>query len=267
MLCLTHHVMQQKKRLSFCLLSSLAVASLAGLVGCASSDTDPGSDIDDYIRGIGELPSAEPKLLPGEATPAERRGDYSCVRQDLEETRQYDRIVAYAANSDSLWPGAIISGNSVGEGQFTPVVLDRAPLDVSISLENLAGKKSAHLDTPSLSTLRDAMGDILSSTVTGATAANLFSEIEQVHSKEQLSLAVGAGVGRLPLAARQRRGQLRLLQGVDQEPLPRALHAVLLHRRHGSPRRARAPSSTRRSTSTRSGRRSPATARPSTSRR
>src|SRR5689334_24333772 len=79
-------------------------------------------EIDEYVRTLPYLPIEEPAVTSGAATEAVRDGDYSCTTENLKETRQYDRIVAYAANSDSLWPGAIISADSVVSGLFTQVV-------------------------------------------------------------------------------------------------------------------------------------------------
>src|SRR5690606_22773748 len=107
------------------------------------------------------------------------------------ETRQLDRIVAYAAGSDSLWPGAIVSADSVVSGLFTQVVLPRAPATISVSLENLAGTKKATIEEPSLSTYREALAGVLSSEITGSTPANIYSEIEEVHSQQQLDMALG----------------------------------------------------------------------------
>jgi thiol-activated cytolysin len=118
-------------------------------------------------------------------------GDYQCTSQNLQETRQYDEIVAYAANSDSLYPGAILSADSVLTGLFTQLVLPRAPETISVSLENLAGGKSATVATPSLSSYRDALSSILDTEITGSTPADIYSEIEQVHSEEQLNMALG----------------------------------------------------------------------------
>src|SRR5205814_9610117 len=61
------------------------------------------------------------------------------------------KIVAYAANSESLWPGAIVRGDSVYTGLFTQIVLPRKPMTYSISLGNLNGAKSATMAKPSLS--------------------------------------------------------------------------------------------------------------------
>jgi thiol-activated cytolysin len=187
----------------------LAVAAFALLpTGCAADlgadpldDADQAALIDAYIRGLPYLPASPPAVEEGAASAPAREGDYQCVTQDLRETRQYDKIVAYAANSDALWPGAMVAGDSVYTGLFTQMALPRAPLTVSISLENLAGSKSAELAEPSLSAFREAIGDILTAEVDGATPANLYSEIEQVHSEEQLALALGAEVSWLGSSA------------------------------------------------------------------
>ncbi|MGE5180583.1 MAG: thiol-activated cytolysin family protein, partial [Acidobacteriota bacterium] len=121
----------------------------------------------------------------------QRDGDYQCTTTNLQETRQYDQIVAYAANSDSLYPGAIVSADSVLTGLFTQIVLPRAPETISVSLQNLGGTKQATIDSPSLASYRDAVSQILDADVTGSTPADIYSEIEQVHSQEQLDMALG----------------------------------------------------------------------------
>lgn len=158
-------------------------------VGGAPSPTD--TDIDTYIAGLPLLPVDPASIQMGTASAAERDGDYSCTTQNLKETAQYDKIVAYAANSDSLWPGAIVDAASLDSGLFTQIVMPRAPATFSVSLENIAGKKSATLKAPDLSSYRDALTGILQNDITGSTAADISSDIEQVHSEEQLNLALG----------------------------------------------------------------------------
>jgi thiol-activated cytolysin len=192
-------------------IPSAALLAGLGLAGCTAAIDEPVGDdaptrderaaIDEYIRGIGTLPADAPQVVEGQTSPPERQGDYSCTRQDLSETRQHDKIVAYAANSETLWPGAIVRGDSVYDGLFTQVVLDRRSLAFSVSLENLVGGKSAIMERPSLSAYREALGDILSSEIDGATPANIYAELEEVHSHEQLSLALGASVSWLGSAA------------------------------------------------------------------
>lgn len=149
------------------------------------------AEIDEYVASLPYLAVAQPSVSEGTPSPEQREGDYSCSRQNLQETRQFDRVVAYAANSDSLYPGAIIGADSVVSGLFTQVVLPRAPETISVSLENLAGTKQAVVAAPSLSSYREALSSILDAEITGSTPANLYSEIEEVHSEQQLNMALG----------------------------------------------------------------------------
>jgi thiol-activated cytolysin len=184
-----------------------ASAALVLLFGCTSNlETDvpitgDADAIDAYLRSLPYLPAEEPGVAQGDRSAPEREGDYQCVTQNLAETRQFDRIVAYAANSDSLWPGAIVAGDSVYSGLFSQIGFERRPLTISVSLENLAGAKSAVLAQPTLASYREAVAGILDSEIIGATPANIYSEIEQVHSEEQLALALGANVAWLGSAA------------------------------------------------------------------
>jgi thiol-activated cytolysin len=187
----------------------ILAASLSVHFGCASDvgpapeETDEARErrIDELIGSLGELPADPAQVVEGPASDEYASGDYQCIRQNLRETRQYDKIVAYSANSESMWPGAIVRGDSVYTGLFTQLVFDRAPLEISISLENLAGGKSMTMPSPSLSNYREAVSQVLDSEITGATPANIYAEIEQVHSQEQLTLAMGASVSWLGSAA------------------------------------------------------------------
>jgi thiol-activated cytolysin len=177
--------------LALALVPLTACSAEIGGGGVADDEMDR---IDDYIRALPYLPADEPAVAEGAVGDPERQGDYQCTSQNLSETRQYDKIVAYAANSDSLWPGALVGGDSVYTGLFTQIVMPRRPETISVSLANLGGAKSAVLENPSLSSYRDAVTGILDAEITGATPANIYSEIEQVHSQTQLSLALGAEV-------------------------------------------------------------------------
>src|ERR1043165_2253637 len=150
--------------------------------------------IDDYIASLPYLAVDDAAVEMGDPTAAHPDGDYSCTTQNLKETRQYDRIVAYAANSDSMYPGALISADSVNTGLFTQIVLPRSPSTISVSLENLGGTKQAKIDVPSLSAYREALSGILDAEITGSTPGNLYSEIEEVHSEKQLNMALGVQV-------------------------------------------------------------------------
>jgi len=160
-----------------------------------------GPAIDDYLDTQPKLPTSPPLVIEGLRSAPQDDGTYSCSTQSFKETRQFDKIVAFVTNSESLWPGALVAGDSLYEGLFTQVVLPRRPINMSVSLENLDGAKSDLLEEPSLSSFREAVTEILAAKVTGATPANIYSEIEQVHSDKQLSLALGAELSWLNSAA------------------------------------------------------------------
>jgi thiol-activated cytolysin len=171
--------------------------TVLGLVSaCSSAQPEPArtptqTKIDDYIASLPYLPVAATSVDEGTPSAPQPDGDYSCTTQNVKETQQYDRVVAYAANSDSLYPGALLTADSVLTGLFTQVVMPRAPQTISVSLENLGGTKQAQVKDPSLSSYRDALAGILDSAITGSTPANIYSEIEQVHSENQLNMALG----------------------------------------------------------------------------
>jgi thiol-activated cytolysin len=157
-----------------------------------SGEASAREQINAYIAGLGTPQSPSDDVVEGDVESGQVSGDYMCSTQNMQQTQQFDQIVAFASNSGSMFPGAIVGIDSVHTGLFTPKVFDRAPLTISASLEGVVGGSvSATLEKPSLSTFREAMGEILDQNVVGQTAANVYSQIEEVHSSEQLSFALG----------------------------------------------------------------------------
>lgn len=171
---------------------------LLALAACSSdSPTVEESDhpIDQLIAGLGKLPLADAKRVEGPPGSPAADGDYQCVKTPVEEVRQYDQLLGQLSVGDVLWPGSLLRGDSVYSGRLTPIVLPRAPLEFSVSLESLGGgARSANLASPSLSSYRDAVGQILAQQVSGSTPARISAEIEEVASEEQLAVALGASV-------------------------------------------------------------------------
>ena len=164
--------------------------------GDAPTPSGEHDEINAYIAGLGTPDSPAPETVEGDPGTPEASGDYTCTRTNLQETEQFAEIVAFAANSGSMFPGAIVGGRTIETGLFTPRVLDRAPVTFSASLEGVVdGAVSATLDQPTLSSFRDAMGEILGQEIVGNTPADIHSQIEEVYSHEQLGLAVGLNVG------------------------------------------------------------------------
>ena len=161
----------------------------------STGEPDGNSDIDEYIFALGTLELPASDLEEGVAGAPVENGDYVCSTTNMLETKQFDKIVAFANNSGTLYPGAMIGGTTLSDGTLTPKVFDRAPLTFSASLEGvLDGDVSATMESPSLSEFRESMADILDANIIGNTPANIAYEMSEVHSSEQLSLALGLDV-------------------------------------------------------------------------
>lgn len=190
---------------------SRAVVFLLCSAACASNAPPPTVDtsdnaIDQLFAGIGTLPVDEPHRIAGMAQPPVADGDYQCVDTPIDEVRRFDQLLGQISVGDVLWPGSMLRGDSVYSGQLTPIALARAPLTFSVSLESLgSGSRSAQLAAPSLSSYRDALGQILAQEISGATPARISAEIEEVSSEQQLAAALGASVN-APLVANVKAG-------------------------------------------------------------
>ncbi len=184
--------------------------SLLLVTACTAADApivveESDDPIDQLFASIGTLPVEAPRRIEGAAGPPRTDGDYQCVTTPIDEVRQLDQLLGQLTVGDVLWPGSIVRGDSVASGQLAPLVLPRAPLTFSVSLENLNGSRSATLPTPSLSTYRDAIGGILAQGVDGATPARVYAEVEEISSADQLAVALGAS-GSAPLVGTVKAG-------------------------------------------------------------
>jgi len=104
----------------------------------------------------------------------------------------FDTHILLDPTSDVIWPGGLLDGNTIRTGSYVPIVTKNRPLTISISLENIWGKKSRLVEDAKLSTVRDAVGEILAQNVNGSTPAKVSFTITEVHSEEQLKVALGA---------------------------------------------------------------------------
>ena len=162
--------------------------------------------IDQLFAALGALPVEAARRVEGTPGAGVTDGDYRCIDTPIDEVRQYDQLLGQLAVGDVLWPGSMLRGDSVHSGRLTPLVVERAPLTFSVSLESLGGGgHSATLPSPSLSSYRDAIGKLLAQQVSGSTPARISAEIEEVASEEQLAVALGAAVS-APLVATVKAG-------------------------------------------------------------
>jgi thiol-activated cytolysin len=162
------------------------------LLACEKNKIDP-QEFNELVKALSYLDQPEEIPVPIEievVDSSEASGDYVCSVKRYKAAPGYDEMFLMDPTTDVIYPGAIIKGESIPTGEYIPIVADRKPMTISVSLQNIAGSPSRTVEEPKLSSVRDALNDILSADVTGATPAKISFEIENVYSEEQLSLAV-----------------------------------------------------------------------------
>ncbi len=171
---------------------------LAFLLCACQKDDDVGSTnqtFDEGVRSLSFLDQPEPMDEPKELEVVEEpniEDGYECSVKSYEAAAEYNEMLLLDPASDVIYPGAVIVGESIATGEYIPIVAARKPLSLSVSLQNIEGSPKATIEDPSLSNVRVAINEILSSNVTGGTPAKVSFEVEEVHSQSQLSLALGA---------------------------------------------------------------------------
>jgi len=135
-----------------------------------------------------EIPA--PELLSEEDP--ERDLDYECTVRRYKAAPGFDEMLALDPSTDVIYPGAMLKGESIPTGEYIGINGGRAPITLSISLENINGSASVEIDEPDLDGVRNGLNELLNQGVNGATPAELNFTVEEVYSEEHLDIALGA---------------------------------------------------------------------------
>jgi len=150
------------------------------------------SSIDSYIKNAKEpIQAMESDTIATGQPQVTSDGVYTCTEKKVSLGYGYNQQIILNPQTDVIYPGALLDGNSIVSGAYTPIVIDRSPLTISTSLENLSGNKSKDVPNPSLSTVRQGISDLLNQGMNGATAANMSFEYSDVSSEKSLNMAIG----------------------------------------------------------------------------
>ncbi|PCJ94791.1 MAG: hypothetical protein COA50_10380 [Flavobacteriaceae bacterium] len=147
------------------------------------------------VRALGNFENPEIVDPPEEisADPAVESGNYVCVTKRFKAAPEFNEMLLLNPNSQELYPGALIKGESIVTGEYKAIGGNRSPITLSVSLTNLNGPVSAVVENPAnISEVRQGISDILRAGVTGSTPAEFNFSIESVYSEEQLSASIGA---------------------------------------------------------------------------
>ena len=101
-------------------------------------------------------------------------------------------------NDDVIWPGALIEGDQAHDFVYTPITLPRAPVVLSVNLENVAcaGNLTQVVNDPNLSNIREGVRLLLQEARSGCTIVPAQADWnkQEVHSEQHLNMALGANI-------------------------------------------------------------------------
>ncbi len=180
-------------RTSTCLM---AMFTLVLLISCNKDDAiDPSFNAGMEGLGFFSQPAelSEPEVIDT-SDPEQDPGNpsFECYTQTYRAAPGFDEMLALDPTTDVIYPGAMLLGSSIPTGEYIPIGGDRAPITLSISLQNLSGNPVIQVNDPKLSTVRAGIKSILDQDVNASTPAKISFEIAEVYSEQHLNVALGA---------------------------------------------------------------------------
>lgn len=120
---------------------------------------------------------------------------YRCTTADINESviREISDSVALQTGFDSIYPGAIIQGRGLLNGNFTPVTIPRAGGTIYMTGLKLSQGSSYYKNLPTISpsTVKQAIEDTIVSENVQGTAAEASYSLVQVYDESHLYFELG----------------------------------------------------------------------------
>ncbi len=122
-------------------------------------------------------------------------GNWLCKTIDVNATEARGDYRTFDPNSEVIWPGNLIQGNSITKATPDPIVVERAGGTFTINLINGSNSSTtqASVDKINQSNVVSALNTIIAGN-SGAIPANFSYVMQEVESQEQLALAMGVNL-------------------------------------------------------------------------
>lgn len=167
------------------------LAVMVMMAGCEKDDNYR-EGINDYLGSLPPISTVFPleKAETIDSTAEERSPEYIYRIDYYSAAAGYDEQIVLNPQTDVIYPGALIKGESILDGSYLPIPADRKPITISTSLTG-SGQVSVTVDDPKLSTVREAINSMMNQTY-DVPPANMGFTIEQAYSESQLNLSLRA---------------------------------------------------------------------------
>lgn len=147
-------------------------------------------EIDDFILSLPPLQFEAEKAAAVDSTTTDQDLEYNYTIDYYSVAAGYDEQIVLNPQTDVIYPGALIKGESILDGSYIPINAVRKPITISTSLQG-GDSVSVVVNDPKLSTLREAINSLMKQDY-DVPPANLGFTMESVYSQEHLALALRA---------------------------------------------------------------------------
>jgi hypothetical protein len=162
------------------------------LISGCQKDTFDEMSLNTYLKSLppvsGEMPAEKSATITG--TRIDSTTEYIYRTDYYEAAAGYDEQIVLNPQTDVIYPGALIKGESILDGTYTLIPAKRRPITISTSLTG-GSVASVVVEDPKLSTVREAVNTLMKQTY-DVPYANLGFTIEQAYSEQQLDLSLRA---------------------------------------------------------------------------
>ncbi|MFP4367583.1 MAG: thiol-activated cytolysin family protein [bacterium] len=171
------------------IIVSLAYISIILLAGC-QKEPDYRTLINEHVESLPPISVEFPaeKTAAIDSTREEKDTEYVYTIDYYSVAAGYDEQIVLNPQTDAIYPGALIKGESVLDGSYVLIPAKRRPITISTSLTG-SGDVSVTVDDPKLSTIRTAINNLMKQEYQ-VPPANLGFTMEQAYSEQQLKLSL-----------------------------------------------------------------------------
>lgn len=160
---------------------------------------DTPDKLDDYVR---DMPSFSQPFEDTEGKAKEKEVDVEesesqiCVTSEVTISEGSSEFFLLDPTTDIIYPGALLLGNSIPSGEYTPIVADRAPITFSVSIPTVNQTSSnATVDNPKLSSVRTEVNNLLNQMEIAGTPSYMSKTMQTVNSTTGVSRALSVSYG------------------------------------------------------------------------
>jgi thiol-activated cytolysin len=174
----------------------LLLALFVGLTFSCSKDKEGAMTFESVIKSGGTFEPVVEKNEVINTTEEEEiiNGEvWVCTSETIDRVDAAGAYATFDPNSNVIWPGSLLQGNSITKATPNPIVVDRAGGTVSINVINGSSNPSYTVPSVTKSAITTAQNQIIQDN-NGVIPANFSYTFEDVYSREQMAFSMGVNV-------------------------------------------------------------------------